>query len=308
MRRRLLALPLVLAVALGLGGAAAGAAAPRPSRALRPRVHTWHVGIAAPAQFQLTLAELRFAGPGAASIRLSLTKPPGHYYAAGALVLRPIAGGPRVLVVVVNERPRGSKARDATTVGLHVTGDESLGAPVVRELANPFPLAAGEAAAPRLCGLGRDHGAADLRELLSAGARLAGFTPTQAVAEAYDVTCGLAYSEAFGRIVTGCSSSLVAGCCPAYATCAAPVRPPVITPTPAPTPAPTPTPTPTPTPPVPTPTPITPAPPTPTPTPTPPGCSCPAPPVCGPGVECPLASAAADRVIACPLGGSVVCD
>jgi hypothetical protein len=274
MRARLwtvLALLAVLAVAGPAVGATGGKAKPPP--------RTWHVSLRAPAQFNLTFAELRFASRGASPLALSLTKAPGLYFAAAALVRKPISGGPRALVVVVNERPRGSLAPDRATIGLHVTGATSLGALSIRTVVNPFRGTVGPRATARLCGLGRDHGAASLSKLLSAGRPLAGFSTAAAVAEAYDVACGLPYETAFERAVTGCATTLVAGCCPANAMCVAP--PPAPTPTPAPTPSPTPTPVPTPV------------------------CPCRFPPTnCAPGYACPLAAAADVRAIACPLGAS----
>jgi hypothetical protein len=275
-RRLLLAVPVIVLLGFGLGGSAAGA----------PGVvgtHTWHVSLKAPADLDLSVAELRFSGRGGSSLRLSLTKAPGLYYAAGGLVVDPTPGGPRAIVVLVNERPKGSKVADRSTIGLDVSGSTGLGAPVVRQLVNPFALSAGAASAARLCGLGGDNGESDLRVLLSGGHPLAGFRPAHALIEAYDVACGLAYNPLFAREVTGCGTSLVAGCCPPNAMCAAPVQPPVVSPTP--TPAPPAPPTPTPAPPTPTPSPPTPVP---TPIPSPPICSCPSPPVCGPGEACPL--------------------
>ena len=270
---------LFLVVGLAAVGPPAGATGASGVRA----THTWHVSLRAPAQFNLTFAELRFAGRGAPALRLSLTRAPGLYYAAGALVRKPTSGGPRALVMLVNERPRGSQAPDRATIGLHVTGATALGAPSLREIVNPFPGLVGRASTTRLCGLGSGHGAAFLSKLLSAGHPLAGFSSVAAVADAYDVACGLPYDPAFRRAVTGCTTTLVAGCCPANAMCAAP--------SPAPTP---PTPSPTPTPPPPTPTPI--------PTPV---CPCQFPPTtCAPGHACPLAVTAKLRAVACPLGAS----
>jgi hypothetical protein len=271
---------LILAVGLMLAlGPAAGATVSKEQTA----THTWHVSVRAPAQFNLTFAELRFAGQGTSPLRLSLTRAPGHYYVAGALVRKPTSDGPRALVVIVNKRPRGSTAADRTMIGLHVTGDLKLGVPRVRELVNAFSGAVGSSSTG-LCALGRNHGSAYLSKLLGAGRALPGFSATAAAAEAYDVACGLPHDPAFGKVITGCTTALVSGgCCPADAMCASP-------PTPSPTPAPTPVPPPTPTP-APTPTPT----PTPVPTPT---CPCQTP-VCNaaPGYACPDA----DRVIACPL-------
>jgi hypothetical protein len=286
MHARRVLLALLAAIGFSVVAATAGAA----SRSTGPTTRTWHVSLKGPAQFNLEFAELRFAGRGAASLKLSLTKPAGLYYVAGARVRRSSSGEPRALVVVVNRRPRGSLAADRTTIGLRVTGAASLGAPERTQLTNPFPGTVGSTGPGHLCGLGRNHGAAYLSKLLGPSRSLGGFAATTVVAEAYDVACGLPYDPAFGRAVTGCPTTLVAGCCPANAQCVAP-------PTPTPTPPPTPTPTPTPTPP-------------PTPIPSPPVCGCQPPPTCGIGYACPLdAAREAMRVIACPLGAapSIAC-
>ncbi len=179
--------------------------------------HTWQVTLTGPAQFDLTFAELRFKGSGTQTLRLSPTRSPGLYFVGAALVRRPVSGGPRVLLVILNRRPRGSLAPDRTSIGLGVTGASTLGAPVARQLANPFTRPGG-----RLCGLGKGHGPSDLRAALGAGRALPGFSTAAAVAEAYDVACGLPYDPAFKRAVTGCSTSFAAGCCPPDAMCVAP--------------------------------------------------------------------------------------
>src|ERR1700761_3634328 len=100
-RRVLLALLATIGLAVVLGPAAGAAG--------RSTTRTWHVSLKAPAQVNLAFGELRFAGRGAASLRLSLTGSAGLYYVAGARVRRSSSGGPRALVVVVNERPSGSQ-------------------------------------------------------------------------------------------------------------------------------------------------------------------------------------------------------
>lgn len=258
-----LAVALTVAVALALGGSTAvGRTAGRVSR----------VNVTAPAQFDLTLAELRFPGRPGPPGHLALGQAPGLYYVAGALVRRPSRSGPRALVLVVNERPRGSLAPDLLRLGLRVTADRALGSPSLRQRVNPFPRPAGSGLDPRLCGLGARHGAADLRAVLSGGRPLPGYGVAAAVAQAYDVACGLPYDSAFARAVTGCGTSLVAGCCPPNAVCALP--------------APTPTPTPTPTP---VPVPVCPP--------------CPRPP-CPTPAACPLLGVGAVTPRVCPLAGA----
>ncbi len=267
------------AAALALAALAGpGAAAPAPTR-------TSTVALTAPAQFNLTLAAVGFRGGSGQPLRLRLGQAPGLYFVAAALVRRPVAGGPRALVLAVNRRPRGSLAPDRRSLGLAVTGARRLGGAVVRQVADPLPRPVGGGGFPAaVCGPAgkrRTLAAADLRALLRAGPALPGFGAADAVAQAFDLVCGRPADPAFARAVSGCGSSLVAGCCPPNALCAVPV-------TPAPTPAPAPSPTPTPVP--------------------PPACPpCPRPPPCGPLVACPLGSVRAWAAIACPLAPAVAC-
>jgi hypothetical protein len=267
-------------MALTLLGAAASAAGQSPPH------RTSRISLSAPAQFNLTLAQVRFRDAAGVPSGLGLAQSAGHYFVAGAVLRRPQSGGPRALILAVNERPRGSLAPDLTRLGVRVTAARKLGAPSLRQLVNPLPRAVGAPAAT-LCGTHpRTLAAGDLRSLLSAGRAPAGFGAAAAIAQAYDVACARPYNAAFVAAVTGCGAStgIVAGCCPPNALCAAP-------PAPAPTPTPAPAPTPTPTP-------------TPMPTPNPPPCSpCQRPP-CVTQV-CPLTQTTVARVIVCPLGSSL---
>jgi hypothetical protein len=255
---------LVLAVL-----AVPGAAAPAATR-------TSSVALTAPAQFNLTLAAVGFDTGAGRPLRLRLRQGPGLYFVAAALVRRPVAGGPRALVLAINRRPRGSLAPDRRSIGLRVTAARALGAAVLRQAANPLPRPVGGGGAPpAICGPAgprRALAAGDLRALLGAGLPLPGFGAAASVAQAFDLVCGLPSDPAFARAVSGCGSSLVAGCCPPNALCAVPVTPP---PAPSPTPAPMPPP-------------VCPPP-------------CPRPPPCGPLVACPLGAARALAAIACPL-------
>lgn len=252
-RRLSVALLLAVGLAVAVPGAAGRA---QPTR-------TWRLSFVAPAQFDVTLAALRFPGRGAGPARVGLLpRAAGLYYVAAAVVRRPRHGGVRLLVLSVNRRPRGSLAPDATSIGVRVTAARSLGSPGLRELVDAFAHPAGAAAG--VCGLGARHGAGDLRGVLGAGLPLAGFTAAAAVAAAYAVACGLPVDPAFARAVRGCANTLVAGCCPPNALCAVP--------------APTPTPVPSP----------------------PPACPpCPRPPCAG-AVLCPLGPLPAQRVLVCP--------
>jgi hypothetical protein len=234
-------------------GASAGAtsAAPHATGAAGARVFTAYV--AAPAQFDLSLAEISFGaaarianagGPRRyrSALRIALRGTAGLNYLVGAVTRFNVRRRPRVLVLVVNRRPRGSLAPDIARVGLRVTAARRLGAPRLLLLTNPFSRPTG--LTPALCDLpirGPTLTAGDLRAVLGRGRALGGFAPAAAVAQAYDAVCGRPYSPAFRQAVTlGAGSSceagqaIVAGCCPPNAMCVAPPPPPQPPPQPCP--------------------------------------------------------------------------
>ena len=208
---RSLTVALLLAVGLTVGAPGA-AGRTQPTR-------TWRLSLVAPVQLDFALAELSFPGRPGLPTRVRLAQPPGLLYVAAAAVRHPPRGGVRLLVLSVNERPRGSLAPDPASVDLRVTGPRRLGPPSIGQFVNAFYT---RPAPPSLCGLGAHHGAGDLRVLLGAGRPLAGFGAAAAVAQAYDVTCRLPSDPAFARAVQGCANTLAAGCCPPNAMCAVP--------------------------------------------------------------------------------------
>jgi hypothetical protein len=228
----LAALLTLMALTAGVAGAASGA---RGTSAVR----TWRPNVTAPAQFDLTLAEVRFGGAAhvatsklAGSVRLALRGPTGLDYVAGALARLRVHGRLRALVLVVNRRPRGSLAPDLQRIGLTVTSAARLGAPALAQTSNAFSRPA-VGPLPALCdlplGAGVTLGARDLRATVVRGLALKGFSAEGAVAEAYDVVCRRAYDPAFtqalGRGVPpaceGAQASIVA-CCPPNAMCVPP--------------------------------------------------------------------------------------
>jgi hypothetical protein len=235
----------LLASAVAIGACAgAASAAPHTTGAAGARVFTEYV--AAPAQFDLSLAEISFGAPARianaggprryrSALRIALRGTAGLNYLVGAVTRFNVRRRPRVLVLLVNRRPRGSLAPDLVRVGLRVTAARRLGAPRMLLLANPFMRPA-TGLTPALCDLpirGPSLTAGDLRAALSRGPGLGGFGPAAAVAQAYDAVCGRPYSPAFRQAVTlGAGSSceagqaLVAGCCPPGAQCASPPPPP----------------------------------------------------------------------------------
>ena len=170
----------------------------------------------APAQFDLSLAEVRFgASPRAASsvasrsyvarpIRLAVRGPTGLDYVAAATTRFSVRGRPRALVLVVNRRPRGSLAPDLARIGLTVTSARRLGAPVVWQISDPFTRPS-IGLTPALCDLpihGVSLAASDLRSVLGRGIALSGFSVEAAIAQAYNVVCGRPYEQAFRQAVT----------------------------------------------------------------------------------------------------------
>lgn len=232
------------AALIAIGAYAAAPAASRESAARG--VRAWKVNVAAPAQFDLSLAQISFGAPArtahpgssrarpASSIGLRLRGATGLYYVAAAVTRFRVLGRPRALLLVANRRPRGSLAPDLARIGLTVTSAARLGKPLVSQLSDPFTRPSG--LTPALCNLPIRGGAlkgADLRAVLSRGPAPAGFSAGEAIAQAYDVACRRPSSEAFRQAVTGGSlppcqagATGAAFCCPPNAMCLPPPCPP----------------------------------------------------------------------------------
>src|SRR5438270_759347 len=206
MRSRL-RLPLLVAM-VTIGACAAAAAAPRTSA-----TRAWHEQVLAPAQFDLSLAQVSF---GARARLARMTKPrqagpigvklrgaAGLEYLAAAVTRFSVLGRPRALVLVVNTRPRGSLAPDLARVGFTVSAPARLGRPRVSQVSNPFTHPTG--LTPALCDLpirGAALTAADLRVVLSRAPAPGGFGAAAAIAQAYDAVCGRPSSQSFRQAVT----------------------------------------------------------------------------------------------------------
>jgi hypothetical protein len=200
----------------------------------------WATSITAPAQFDFSLAEIRFGARAHAArgeavagpIRLVPRGATGLDYVAGAVTRFGSLGRPRALVLVVNRRPRGSLAPDLARVGLTVIAARRLGRPLVWQFANALTRTG--RLAPALCDLpihGASLAARDLRAELRRGPALGAFSAEAAVAQAYDVVCHRPYDPAFRQAVTqgsgpceGPRASPVA-CCPPNAMCLPPPCP-----------------------------------------------------------------------------------
>lgn len=217
---------------------------------------------ASPAPSDLELMEVGFRGThgrrqiSRTALTLAVSGAFGADYVTLATPSFRRSHSPRALVLIVN---RPSALLDPTTVRLRLRALRVLGTPVISRIVDPLTHPR-SGLTPALCDLPL-HGAAalgasSLRAVVSRGAALTGFGSAAAVAQAYDVVCGLPHLSAFEEAVrqAGCRPTGTL-CCPPTAICA---TPPETTPTP------------------------------PVPTPSPPGCA-----PCNPrpGYACPLAMA-----------------
>jgi hypothetical protein len=197
---------VVVAVALSTS---AGAHANRAGAASTRR--TWPVTLSA-APDDLALAEVGF--PRAAhgqriserSLQVAVGEPFGDDYLAAAALRLPTARVPRMLVLLVN---RPSPLADPVFVHVRLLALRALGEASPRRLADPLTRPAG-AREPALCDLPLNGSALSASELLllhTRGHALAGFDAAEAVAQAYDVSCGLAHASSFEQAVEQSGSS-----------------------------------------------------------------------------------------------------
>jgi hypothetical protein len=238
-------LRLSLLVVLMTIGACAGAAAASHSVGAGA-VRVWKEHVAAPAQFDLSLAQISFGAPArvagqsssrpgrASSVGLQLQGPTGLDYVAAAVTRFSVLGRPRALVLVVNKRPRGSLAPDLARISFTLSAPARLGRPLMLQASDPFTHPTG--LAPALCNLpirGASLAAGDLTAVLSRGPALSGFAAGAAIAQAYDALCRRPFSQSFRQAVTqGSLPPCEAGraspvaCCPPNAMCLPPPCPP----------------------------------------------------------------------------------
>jgi hypothetical protein len=205
---------LVLAAGWALTPSLFADASQKPPAASRAVIasaqRSWRVTLS-PLPDDLALAQISFHGSHArqiarGSLQVALSGPFGDdYMAAGAIRTR-TPGGPQALVLLVN---RPSPLLDPVSVVVALTAGRSLGTPVVHKLADPFthPEAG---STPALCDL-RKHGSAlgasEISTLDSHGSSLAGFSAASAVAQAYDVVCGLPYVSSFEQAIRAPSAA-----------------------------------------------------------------------------------------------------
>ena len=202
---------LALLTAWAVTAEVAPSAGTRLSRAgLAAASRSWQLTLS-PAPGEFSLAEINFHGSGrqrisARSLQVAVSGLFGDDYLAVGAPQLATSGAPRALVLLVN---RPSPLADPVSVHLRLTALRSLGAPLVRTLADPFTRPAG-APTPALCNLpvhGSALSASEVRPLHARGQALAGFDAASAVAQAYDVVCGLPYASSFESAVRQPSSA-----------------------------------------------------------------------------------------------------
>jgi hypothetical protein len=158
------------------------------------------IRLAAPAQFDVSIAQVRYAVPHGPrpALRLALAGPTGLDYVAAALPRHQPRHAVIALMAVVNRRPRGSQAPDLAQVLLSTRPSRAMRAPTVTQATNV--LARTPAAAPAACALGSLR-AGDLRFALRAGAPPPGFGARSTVVQALDAACGRPVAAAFRAAV-----------------------------------------------------------------------------------------------------------
>jgi hypothetical protein len=168
-------------------------AAPAAAQAHRIR-------LAAPAQFDVAVAQVRYAVPHAPrpAPRLALAGPTGLDYVAVALPRHQPRHAEVALVAVVNRRPRGSQAPDLAQVLLSTRPTRAMRAPTVGQATNV--LAAKPVRAPAAYALGPPV-AGDLRFAARAGTPPPGFGARSTIVEALAAACGRPVDAAFRAAV-----------------------------------------------------------------------------------------------------------
>jgi hypothetical protein len=150
----------------------------------------------APAQFDVALAQIRYAVPHGArpALHVALAGPTGLDYVAVALPRHQPRRALVALVAVVNRRPRGSLAPDVAEILLGTRLSRAMRAPAITEAMNV--LGAQPASAPPACALG-PLAVGDLRFAVRAGAPPPGFGARATIAQALAAACGRPVEPAF---------------------------------------------------------------------------------------------------------------
>jgi hypothetical protein len=154
------------------------------------------VRLSTPAQFDVTLAQVRYAVPHGRrpALKVALAGPTGLDYVAVALPRHQPRHALVALVAVVNRRPRGSQAPDLAQILLGTRPSRSMRAPVVTQARNV--LAGAPAKALGACALGA-LGVGDLRFALRGGSAPPGFGARATIVQALAAACGRPVAPAF---------------------------------------------------------------------------------------------------------------
>jgi hypothetical protein len=163
--------------------------APSPAQAHRVRVR-------APAQFQVTLAQIRYAVPHGPrpALRLALAGPNGLDYVAAALPRHQPRHALVALVAIVNRRPQGSLAADVSEIPLTTRPSRKLSAPRISTAMDV--LAAHSATTSAACALG-PLTVGDLRFALRAGTPPTSYGARSTIVQALAAACGRPVAPAF---------------------------------------------------------------------------------------------------------------
>jgi hypothetical protein len=157
-------------------------AAPSTAQAHRVRVQ-------APAQFEVALAQVRYAVPQGPrpALRLALAGPTGLDYVAAALPRHQPRHALVALVAIVNRRPRGSLAPDLADILLSTRPSRRLSTPRISDAMNV--LGAQPAAKPPACALG-PLAVGAMRFALRAGSPPPGYGARSTIVQALNAACG----------------------------------------------------------------------------------------------------------------------
>jgi hypothetical protein len=162
--------------------------------------HAHRVRVPAPAQFDVALAQVRYAVPQGRrpALKVALAGAIGLDYVAVALPRHRPRRALVALVAVVNRRPRGSVAPDLAHILLSTRPSPSMRAPAVSAATNG--LAGAPARAPAACGLGA-LGVAGLRFAVRGGSPPPGFGARATIVQALAAACARPVDPAFRTAV-----------------------------------------------------------------------------------------------------------
>jgi hypothetical protein len=200
--------PAVAAVSAALGAAASD---PSSTAGSPPVSRAWRVHVSAPAQFDFTIARLRFSvAPRGRHPRLDvrLAGPNGLNFVASARPVRQPRGGLVALVVAVNRRPRGSLAPDLQRLDLTARLSRVARRPQLGELVDVYGAPTQERRDRRaVCSIpgSRTLAPRDLVLLTRAGNPPAGYSARDTIVQAFHTACQRPVDPRFREAVQGSS-------------------------------------------------------------------------------------------------------